>query len=91
MEVNKSPGKTTKKMLAHLLSAKITVSEFGNKTKNKISGIAVTTVIKSPAVIIFFTLSGLFSALYLVISLETVIGVPEEQIVSKSANTERAI
>ena len=43
-----------------------------------------------PAVITFLTLSSLPSARYLVISLETVIGVPEQVMVKSSAKRERA-
>lgn len=43
-----------------------------------------------PAEITARTLSKRFSALYLVMSLETVIGVPELHTVSKSANTDNA-
>ena len=54
------------------------------------TGIATRTVKRSPAVITFEILSSLFSALYLVISLETVIGVPEQVMVKSKEKTDSA-
>ena len=71
-------------------SANINEREFLNNIKNKHKGRAVIKVIKRPEEITPKTCFVLFSALCFVINLETVIGVPEQHIVSNSAKTERA-
>ncbi len=74
----------------HLSSANKKENLSVNNIKIKHNGIAIKSVKVMPAVIILLTLSVCFCALYLVINLETVIGVPLEQMVKMSANTERA-
>ena len=74
----------------HLSSAKITCKNPLEKLKNKVSGTAKARVKNKPALITFRSFILSFSALYLVINLETVMGVPELHKVSRSAKTERA-
>ena len=89
-DVKISPGKTTKKILRHL-SSENKKEKCGVKIKNiKHTGTATARVKVSPAVITFCARSLSPLARYLVISLDTVIGVPEEQKVKSSANTDSA-
>ena len=84
------PGKTTLNTLIHLASANIKVNR-GAKTKKRIkSGMAKQRVIASPAVMIALVLLDLFSARYLVMNRETVIGVPEQEMVRSRLNTDSA-
>lgn len=77
-------------MLIHRSSAKRKVNLLEKQKKIKQTGRATKTVNKRPAVITLLTFSFLFSALYLVISLDTVIGVPEQVRVNNKEKTERA-
>lgn len=90
MDVKISPGNTTRKILIHLSSAKIKLNCLLNKKNIKHKGIATAIVNVSPAVITFLARSGFPSARYLVISLETVIGVPATVSVKSNAKTESA-
>ena len=89
-EVNISPGRTIRKIGIQRSSAN-KKEKFLPKMKKKMqTGIATKTVAKSPAVITFGMRCFWPCALYFVISRETVIGVPEQVMVNKSAKTERA-
>ena len=90
MEVNKSPGKTIRKIGTHRSSANKKPRELRHKKKIMHRGSAVISVMSSPAVITFLTFNLSFSALYLVISRETVMGVPEQDRVRRSTNTDSA-
>ena len=72
------------------MNCKLFMKELLKIKTIKTIGTAKIRVEKSPAEITLSTFNGLFSALYLVISLETVMGVPELQTVSSSAKTDRA-
>ncbi len=90
MEVNISPGRRILNIDIQRSSANKNVS-LSESAKTKIqTGTTIRTVRLSPAVMIFLTRSGEFSALYFVISLETVIGVPEQVNVRISAKTDSA-
>ena len=65
----------------HLWSVNKKVIYLPVKINNMQTGIETATTKKSPAVIICLTPFSLPSARYLVISLDTVTGVPEQQIV----------
>ena len=89
-EVKINPGKTTKNIFAHLSSVNKNENALLN-TKNIVhTGIAIIMVKSKPADITFATFSCLFSARYLVISRETVIGVPAQHAVNSNAKTESA-
>ena len=75
-------------MAVQRLSANIKCRLSPKTKKIRQSPPATNRVNKIPAVITFLTLSGRFSALYLVINRETVIGVPEQVMVSKNAKTD---
>ena len=90
IEVKINPGKITKKTFKQRLSANTNDKLFLKNTKNKQTGIAQARVSAKPEEIICCTFRWLFSALYLVINLETVTGVPEQQIVYTSPKTESA-
>ena len=77
-------------MLLHLSSANKNDNELLKIKNIKTIGRAKIRVEKSPAEITLSTFNGLFSALYFVISLETVIGVPDAHTVNKRPKTERA-
>lgn len=79
-----------KKIFLQRSSANIKENASLNIKNVKTIGIAKTSVENNPAEITLSTFNGLFSALYLDINLETVIGVPEAQTVNKSPKTERA-
>ena len=83
-------GITTKNMLMHLLSAKIKDRELEKIRKNAHTGREIKKVKIMPAEITFLAPTALPSARYFVISLETVMGVPDEVIVKSKAKTERA-
>ena len=77
-------------IVMHLVSEKRKDKCLENRKTPSAKGIETNKVKQIPAEITLLTLSGLFSALYLVINLETVMGGPEEDAVNSSANTERA-
>ena len=80
----------TLKIFIHRLSANKNPNSEPKTIKIMQIGRQRKRVKESPADIIFVTFLLLFWLLYLVISLETVIGVPEQQMVKRSAKTERA-
>ena len=77
-------------MFTHLSSAKKTFNLLLNKKQHKTIGTATKSVKESPAVITPLMRLCAPSARYFVISLLTVMGVPEQVRVNKSANTESA-
>ena len=89
-EVKINPGIKIKNIFKHLWSANKKFSLFLKIRVIRHTGIENTRLSMIPAVIILFTFFWSFSALYLVISLDTVMGIPELIRVNKKANTERA-
>ncbi len=89
--MNISPGRIIKNRFITNASEKIKDKGFLNIKKIKHIGMAVDNTDNNPADITFCTLSFLPSALYLVISRDTVMGVPEQQKVKSSENTDKAI
>ena len=77
-------GVSIKKILTHRSSANKKENFPLKSSKKRQTGRAVKNASESPAVITDLIFSGLFSALYLVINLETVTGVPEQVAVSIS-------
>ena len=88
--MNIRPGNTTKKIFIQRSSANKKVNLLLNIKNIKHTGKATNTVNKRPAVITLLTFACWPSALYLVISLETVIGVPEQVIVKSKEKTDSA-
>ena len=85
-----SPGRIIKNTGKHLSSAKIKESLLEKAKNNKQTGKERPKVKQIPAVITLRFFVKFPSALYLVINLETVIGVPEQITVKISPKTERA-
>ena len=84
------PGRSIRKMGIHLGAANKKPKLPQKKKRSITNGTINPSVRKIPALITFLALSGLFSALYLVISRETVMGVPAVTRVKIIPNTERA-
>lgn len=75
----------------HRSSAKKTLSKSPDKKHITHIGKHISTVVKIPAETVAFTRSPCFFAVSLIISLETVMGIPEAEMVINTPTTDRAI
>ena len=90
-DVKISPGIIIRKITLHLSSENNKLSTPLSKSDNKVSGAAIAIVNNIPAVTASLVAFLPVSARVLVISLETVIGIPDDVIVINKPKTEREI
>lgn len=90
-EVKITPGSMIRKSEADLLSAKIKEREFLKIKKIEQSAQLIKRLVKIPAETVLFCSSKRRAVFSFIISLETVIGMPEAEIVINTPITESAI
>lgn len=90
-DVKISPGIIIFKMILHLLSENSRLSTPLSKSDNNVSGSEIAIAAKIPAVTVSLVTFLPVSARAFVISLDTVIGIPDEVMVINKPRTDREI